>query len=170
VKRYSSGMYARLGFSVAAHVNPDVLLVDEVLSVGDSLFQVKCLDRIRYLLKQGTTVVFISHNMEAILELCKRVILLDKGVCYADGAGADVVHEYWKRLHEADGEDLTAPIDVRRVSFEDAKGSETLTVKSGENVRLRLRFRAKTHLSEPIVGVALYDERNTCIFGTNTSI
>src|SRR5262245_58571758 len=76
VKRYSSGMYARLGFSVAVHMSPDILLVDEVLAVGDIAFQQKCLERIKALKTHGTTIVFISHNMHAVMEICPRVIVL----------------------------------------------------------------------------------------------
>ena len=75
VKRYSSGMYARLGFSIAAHVDPEVLVVDEVLSVGDYVFQQRCLDRIRSVIKGGTTVLFVSHNLKAVTEICERAML-----------------------------------------------------------------------------------------------
>ena len=79
VKRYSSGMYARLGFSVAAHVDPDVMIVDEVLSVGDFVFQQRCMDRIRSVIKAGTTVLFVSHNLKAVTEICDRAMLLEHG-------------------------------------------------------------------------------------------
>src|SRR5579864_6560090 len=79
VKRYSSGMYARLGFSVAAHLDPEVLIVDEVLSVGDFAFQQRCVDRMRSILKGGTTVLFVSHNLKTVTELCQTAMLLDHG-------------------------------------------------------------------------------------------
>ena len=79
VKRYSSGMYVRLGFSIAAHLDPDVLLLDEVLAVGDASFQRKCIQRITELKKNGTTIVFISHDLRAAQQLCDRVILLKRG-------------------------------------------------------------------------------------------
>src|SRR5262245_59662134 len=79
VKRYSSGMYVRLGFSVAAHLEPDILLLDEVLAVGDASFQAKCLDRIRELQRAGTTIVFISHNLNAVKRLCNRLLLVEHG-------------------------------------------------------------------------------------------
>src|SRR5271166_1071254 len=85
VKRYSSGMYARLGFSVAAHVDPEVLVVDEVLSVGDYVFQQRCIDRIRSIIKSGTTVLFVSHNLKSVTEVCHRAMLLDHGRVVAIG-------------------------------------------------------------------------------------
>ena len=79
VKRYSSGMNARLGFAIAAHLDPDVLLIDEVLSVGDAAFQDQCVDRMRQLIGRGMPLVFISHNLPAVLELCTRAIVIDHG-------------------------------------------------------------------------------------------
>ena len=94
VKRYSSGMSARLGFSVAAHVDPEILLVDEVLSVGDMVFQSKCVDKLRELIKLGTTIIFISHNIAMVQSLCQRVILLEKGKMVKDGKPQEVVPYY----------------------------------------------------------------------------
>src|SRR5271166_1492783 len=85
VKRYSSGMFARLGFSVAAHVDPEVLVVDEVLSVGDNLFQQRCMERIHSIIKSGTTVLFVSHNLKSVTEVCHRAMLLDHGRVVAIG-------------------------------------------------------------------------------------
>jgi lipopolysaccharide transport system ATP-binding protein len=97
VKRYSSGMYMRLAFSVAAHLEPEILLVDEVLAVGDAEFQKKCLGRMEDLGGAGRTVLFVSHSMPSVLRLCPRVILLDGGHITADGNGSHVVEEYMGR-------------------------------------------------------------------------
>jgi len=94
VKRYSSGMYVRLAFAVAAHLEPEILIVDEVLAVGDASFQKKCLGRMDEIGREGRTVLFVSHNMSAIQSLCDRVIQLDNGEVVRDGNPADVVHEY----------------------------------------------------------------------------
>src|SRR5215211_6584894 len=94
VKRYSSGMYVRLGFSIAAHLDPDILLLDEVLAVGDASFQRKCIQRITELKKNGTTIVFISHDLRAVQQLCDRVILLKKGQIEADGDPAQTIALY----------------------------------------------------------------------------
>jgi homopolymeric O-antigen transport system ATP-binding protein len=94
VKRYSSGMYARLGFSIAAHVEPDILLVDEVLSVGDYTFQGRCIQKMNDILKNGTTVIFVSHNMESVLSLCGRAVLLVNGKIARAGEPTEVIAEY----------------------------------------------------------------------------
>ncbi|MGD8683850.1 MAG: ABC transporter ATP-binding protein, partial [Chloroflexota bacterium] len=94
VKRYSSGMQVRLGFAVAAHLEPEVLLVDEVLAVGDASFQAKCLGRLEEIGSEGRTVIFVSHSMPSIQRLCSYAILLDHGGVVAQGATSDVVHEY----------------------------------------------------------------------------
>lgn len=101
VKRYSSGMYVRLGFSVMAHLDIDILLVDEVLAVGDSAFQKKCLAKMQETAKTGRTVVFISHNTTAVQELCNRAILLDGGQIKAQGRVDEVINIYYKSLGQS---------------------------------------------------------------------
>ena len=94
VKRYSSGMSVRLAFAVAAHLEPEILLVDEVLAVGDAEFQRRCLGRMEDLSQSGRTVLFVSHQMQAVAQLCDRAILLDKGSVVSDGPSSDVVAHY----------------------------------------------------------------------------
>src|ERR1700726_2889887 len=94
VKRYSSGMYVRLGFAIAAHLDPDILLLDEVLAVGDAAFQAKCLERIAELRKDGRTMVFISHDLAAVYRLCDRALLLSHGSILSDGPPRQVIDEY----------------------------------------------------------------------------
>jgi ABC-type polysaccharide/polyol phosphate transport system ATPase subunit len=94
VKRYSSGMYVRLGFSIAAHLDPDILLLDEVLAVGDAAFQAKCIRRITELKEAGTTIVFISHDLGAVEAFCDRVLLMERGQLVANGTPHEVIHEY----------------------------------------------------------------------------
>jgi len=98
VKRYSSGMYVRLGFAVAAHINPHLLLVDEVLAVGDAAFQSKCQQRIEELRRDGMTVVFVSHDMAAVERLCDRVFFLREGEIRAAGEPRDVINEYYNSV------------------------------------------------------------------------
>jgi len=106
VKRYSSGMYSRLGFSVAAHMDPDILLVDEVLSVGDIAFQAKCSQKMRELLKSGKTIVLVSHSLALIQGLCKRAILLQRGKVVMDGNVDDVIPHYQNIVMEKENEDF----------------------------------------------------------------
>ena len=98
VKWYSSGMYVRLGFAVAAHLEPEILLVDEVLSVGDERFQARCLNRFDELRQSGTTIIIISHDLLSIERVCNRVVLLERGRIAADGDPAPVIAEYRRRL------------------------------------------------------------------------
>ena len=133
VKRYSSGMYMRLAFSVAAHLEPEILLVDEVLAVGDAEFQKKCLGRMEELGGTGRTVLFVSHSMPSVLRLCPRVILLDGGNVEADGPAAESVEAYfssgaaagaerrWSCPEEAPGDEVVRLKSVRVVS----EGGET---------------------------------------------
>lgn len=96
VKRYSSGMYVRLAFSVAAHLNPDILIIDEVLAVGDAAFQKKCLSKIEEISGRGKTVLFVSHNMSTVMKLCDKAILLNAGKIEASGSAEDVVDKYYR--------------------------------------------------------------------------
>lgn len=99
VKRYSSGMYMRLGFSVAVHSDPEILLVDEILAVGDAVFGEKCLAKIREFQDRGVTIVIVSHSLETIKEFCGRAILLDHGRLLEDGTPDAVIHRYWDLVH-----------------------------------------------------------------------
>jgi len=121
VKRYSSGMYMRLAFAVAAHLESDILLVDEVLAVGDTEFQKKCLQRIAEMAHDGRTVVFVSHNLTAIQSLCERAILMEKGEVRADGPTRDVLQSYLNR-------DRTGPSSQCRWSGQDAPTNGALTL------------------------------------------
>lgn len=111
IKRYSSGMQLRLAFSVAAHLEPEILLIDEVLAVGDVLFQKKCLGKMDEVAKQGRTVLFVSHNMEAVERLCTRGILLDHGKIVHDGPMRGVISEYLHRGLEEGGEKVWENLD-----------------------------------------------------------
>jgi lipopolysaccharide transport system ATP-binding protein len=124
-KRYSSGMYVRLAFAVAAHLEPEILLVDEVLAVGDASFQKKCLNKMQSVGEEGRTVLFVSHNMPAITRLCPRTILLDAGSVMHDGSSSQVVSSYlrsgigttaareWPDINKAPGNDIVRLLAVR---------------------------------------------------------
>ncbi|GAB4137076.1 MAG: ABC transporter ATP-binding protein [Thermogutta sp.] len=129
VKRYSSGMFARLGFAVAAHLEPEILLVDEVLAVGDAAFQAKCLGKMREVAGEGRTVLFVSHNMRAVTQLCSRAVSLDAGRIVAEGPPEAVVAAYLQRVLAVSGNgdaELPAPADapfaVRNIRVRDETG------------------------------------------------
>jgi len=99
VKRYSSGMYMRLGFSVAVHSDPDILLVDEVLAVGDAVFGQKCLAKVREFQERGVTIVIVSHSLDTVKQFCGRAILIDHGRMLQDGRPDHVIQHYWELVH-----------------------------------------------------------------------
>lgn len=160
VKRYSSGMYVRLGFSVAAHLEPDIVLLDEVLAVGDLAFQAKCLDRIAELRKCGATIIFVSHDLAAVYRLCDRALLLDRGHLVMDGAPRDVVDEYQKMSFPADQPDETRSTELQKpaecvgISFTGAENADP--VRTGYPMLARFRYRAAELVREAVVRISFY--------------
>jgi lipopolysaccharide transport system ATP-binding protein len=150
VKRYSSGMYVRLAFAVAAHLDVEILIVDEVLAVGDAAFQKKCLARMANVGAQGTTVLFVSHNMAAIQNLCESAILLNGGSLIAHGAVHDVIHQYLEQSQElakislGDRADRTGNGAIRFTSFSlhDEAGRRIEVLRCGQHARLVFGFVA----------------------------
>jgi ABC-type polysaccharide/polyol phosphate transport system ATPase subunit len=140
VKRFSSGMYVRLGFSIASHLDPDILLLDEVLAVGDAAFQEKCLSRIESLRKDGTTIVFISHDLAAVERICDRVILLRRGEVAAVGTPRDVISEYQQHVD-------SSRINAMKTAVEDDRAViESLALRAPDGSR-----PAVFHTGEPLV-------------------
>jgi len=142
VKHYSSGMYLKLAFSVAAHLEPEILLVDEVLAVGDLAFQKKCLGKMGEVAKQGRTVLFVSHNMSAIKELCQRGLLLQSGTIVFDGDSAQCIADYMKRL---ESDTVTAETNARSFATGLPKivGRDGNNVQAGEHFSITLPFIGK---------------------------
>jgi lipopolysaccharide transport system ATP-binding protein len=167
VKRYSTGMYARLGFSVAAHVDPDILIVDEVLSVGDIVFQNRCLEKMNAVISSGATVIFVSHNLRAIAELCPRSILLDHGELAAAGPSQEVMNTYLERSgvqgRQSASRDLSiSQVKVRRSHY------DCVAFNSGEKIWVDVEVEC-TAESEPF-SVVLYvnDDKQYEVFHTST--
>jgi lipopolysaccharide transport system ATP-binding protein len=148
VKRYSSGMYVRLAFSIAAHVEPDVLIADEVLAVGDAEFQRKCLGKMREVAGGGRTVIFVSHNQASIASLCTRALWLDKGRVALDGSVDEVSSAYLSSVasHDdgliANRADRSGDGAIRfsRIEIADADGTETRILRAGSDVTIRLWY------------------------------
>jgi ABC-type polysaccharide/polyol phosphate transport system ATPase subunit len=137
VKFYSSGMQMRLGFAIAAFMEPDVLLVDEVLAVGDAKFQQKCLDRMRWVLAQGTTVVFVSHDLQAVESICERAVWLRDGLVEADGPVREVLGGYRRTVEEA-AELSTPAVGFMRVVKSEVRGADGGAPRTQEPLEIRL--------------------------------
>jgi lipopolysaccharide transport system ATP-binding protein len=151
VKRYSSGMYARLGFSVAAHVEPDVLLIDEILSVGDMKFQQKCVEKMISLRDSGNTIVFISHNLESVNILCPKTIFLQNGKIEQIGNTSDVIKEYVTTQRKID-ENIHDGATITNVIVTNIKGEPRTTFYPGEKVRVLFELKSSKPLDECLLG------------------
>jgi lipopolysaccharide transport system ATP-binding protein len=171
VKRYSSGMHVRLAFSVAAHLEPEILLVDEVLAVGDAEFQQRCLGRMEDFSGTGRTVVFVSHNMQTINQLCDRALWIDGGTIIEDGDPAAVVTHYlksamyasgahisWPDDESAPGDDLVRLLSVRVV---DEVGNTVETTDVREPVGIEIRFRVLQSGPAVFAKIRVLDARGT---------
>jgi lipopolysaccharide transport system ATP-binding protein len=184
VKRYSSGMYARLGFAVAAHVDPDILLVDEVLAVGDMAFQQKCYDRMLGMLEKGTTLIFVSHNMGAVQRVCQQCIVMYRGQVAFVGATAQATAEYSNILRQAAAEQnanakspvqagLSQRVMTQTAVIEDVKiirdSGETAEVFSpGEEVCIKVRVKAYEFLPSPILACTIRSPEGAVVYDFTT--
>jgi len=165
VKRYSSGMFARLGFAVAAHVEPDILIVDEVLSVGDYLFQQKCFQRMNEVMSGGATVVFVSHNLRAVSLLCERSLLLERGRVVTMGPSHEVIKAYLTRGHGARATE-DRDISITEVSL----GPEPTRVEfqADEVLEITVAAAARTPHEDISVVVQIVDDHQYPVFDTCT--
>lgn len=164
VKRYSSGMYVRLGFSVAAHVEPDVLLVDEVLAVGDAQFRQRCAARISDLRKAGTTIIFVAHNLYLVRSVCDTVAFVEGGRIKEQGDAITAINAYekWLQTQQAsvrggrrfvsDGRlDLPSSVDILQVGIENGLGESVEMVSSRDPVTIKVEFEAREPIANPNV-------------------
>lgn len=167
-KHYSSGMKVRLAFSVAAHLEPKILIIDEVLAVGDSTFQKKCIDKMTDVIKQGRTVLFVSHNMQAIRNLCSRTILLSGGEIKGDNLSDIIINEYLNsnEFWNSSFFDLTKIVErrgVNRLIFKEAE-LNSATIKPGEKFKIGLKLKScdTNHFKDLLFGVNIKD-----VYGNN---
>lgn len=173
VKRYSSGMYVRLAFAVAAYLEPEILLVDEVLAVGDASFQRKCLDRMKDVSRRGRTVLFVSHNMPAITRLCDRTILLDEGTILQDDESHKVVSSYlksglgttaareWPDLSKAPGNEIVRLCSVR-IRTEEGRITDAIDIRRPVGIELEFEVLKPGHVLLPNIHVT--NEEGVLIF------
>jgi ABC-type polysaccharide/polyol phosphate transport system ATPase subunit len=179
VKRYSSGMYVRLGFAVAAHINPHVLLVDEVLAVGDASFQSKCQRRIEELRRNGMTIAFVSHDMSAVERLCKRVFFLHQGNIEAEGDPQQVIRDYFDTLFSEEScnghhqfvvsenvNDRSA--EILGVRLLDRDGVEVDALATGQPLIAQIEFQANHPIEDPVFELFFYsmEDRLHCHYTT----
>ncbi|WP_251150363.1 ABC transporter ATP-binding protein [Cellulosimicrobium sp. Marseille-Q4280] len=192
VKFYSSGMYVRLAFAVAVHVDPDILLVDEVLAVGDEPFQRKCMDRIRQFQHDGRTIVFVSHSLDQVADLCDRAVVLEHGHVIADGEPRealrtlrtefdqirqdDVQREQSRREEQRGGADRggtepgTDRVLVRSVAILDQEGLPVTSVDQGDDVTIRVTVDSADPVSGIVVGTGFDTVLGVNVYGTNTDL
>jgi ABC-2 type transport system ATP-binding protein len=175
VKNYSSGMYVRLGFSVAINVEPDILLVDEVLAVGDEAFQRKCLERFADLKNSGKTVIIVSHSMGSVINMCDHVIWFKKGRKMADGDPRQVVEAYTgsitlseHRPTETGDRWGSGEARIERVTLLDRSGGQTTRVGSGEPLTVRLWYATSQPVERPVFSVSLQTLQGVVISNPTT--
>jgi lipopolysaccharide transport system ATP-binding protein len=178
VKHYSSGMYVRLAFAVAAHLEPEILIIDEVLAVGDAEFQKKCLGKMKEVSGHGRTVIFVSHNMEAVKNLCDRAIFMEKGKLILDGDPVAIIEQYLERQSTLSLE--------QNFDFENAPGNEFVKMKhislvperiDGKNIitvksPLKIRFEFWNEVEEMATNLSmhLYAATGECVFNSVTQL
>jgi lipopolysaccharide transport system ATP-binding protein len=167
VKRYSSGMFARLGFSVAAHVDPDVLVVDEVLSVGDNLFQQRCMERIHAIIAAGTTVLFVSHNLKSVAEICERTMLLEHGKMVTVDRTDMAIRKYLGEDSLSRTPQENKPVYISKVTVRDRSG-EQATFESGQTAWVDVEVTAREAVEKLAVTIWFSDEEQYLVFHTST--
>jgi len=164
VKFYSSGMLVRLGFAVAVHVDPDILLIDEVLAVGDEGFQARCLDRVRQFQRDGRTIVLVTHALDTVREICDRAVMLHHGRIHAAGAPDEVVRELRYVLLRRDPafipEEGTREVEIASVELIREDGSTDRPVRPGEALTIQTDVKANEAVDDLDVSFAVYDWRN----------
>jgi ABC-2 type transport system ATP-binding protein len=173
VKFYSSGMLVRLGFACAVHVDPDVLLIDEVLAVGDEAFQARCLDRVRSFQRDGRTIVLVSHALDVVRQLCDQAVMLDHGRIHAMGVPDQVVREMRLTILKHDlefaREEGTKEVEILGAQL--LRGADPLDgpLAPGETMALQVDLKANDPVEDPVVSFALHDGANNFVFGDDTA-
>jgi len=174
VKNYSSGMYVRLGFAVAINVDPEILLIDEVLAVGDQEFQNKCTDKIAAMRREGRTIVVVSHALPSVRALCDEVALLEHGHLIQTGPAEDVIDHYLTEILSIDPAELGIPrratgeIHLDGLEILGADGRPTDQPRLGDAVTLRFHYTAKERVIDPVFGLSFTSSDGVLVTGCNT--
>lgn len=175
VKHYSSGMYVRLGFAVAVEVDPDILLIDEVLSVGDIDFQRKCIKKMNSFREQGKTMLIISHDLHTIQSISDKILFLESGKIIGIGDPETVISDYESHSRKESSKSLqrewgTGEVKIINVKFCDAKGKEEDKFNSGHPVSIEVFYNAEHIIENPVFGFSIADDEGHLIHGSNTQI
>jgi ABC-2 type transport system ATP-binding protein len=182
VKFYSSGMFVRLGFAVAVNVDPDVLVVDEVLAVGDENFQRKCLARIKEFQDEGRSILFVTHSADLVRQICDRAVVLEKGHVIAEGPSAEAIHAYHEHLLQIGAaaessqaqasvtESAYRPVRFSSVELEHPGDGSRPYLMTGEPLTMKVTLEALEPVDDVVVAVEVYDQEGMLIYGSDTSI
>ena len=176
VKHYSSGMYMRLGFSVAVHCKPDVLLVDEILAVGDQAFQQKCIDRIFKMKSNGLTIIMVSHHLETLQKLCSRLVWVEQGDLKEHDETSQVVGKYVEYMNSRSNRSETSSrmgtweAEIIGVRFLDANGDEAESFQTGDPMTVELAYDAHQPIREPEIGLSIFRDDGMQINGINNRL
>jgi lipopolysaccharide transport system ATP-binding protein len=190
VKTYSSGMYMRLGFAIAVSVDPDILLIDEVLAVGDEAFQHKCVGKIQEFKARGKTIVLVSHDLGSIERLCDQAVWLQEGRLMARGGTREIVDRYLTHVASEEARALgvehraaeaqaaagsaqrwgTREVELTRVRLIDRSGAERYLYDAGEPCAIHLAYRAARPVEDCVFGIGIFRKDGICCYGTNTAI
>jgi ABC-type polysaccharide/polyol phosphate transport system ATPase subunit len=190
VKTYSSGMYMRLGFAIAVTVDPDILLIDEVLAVGDEAFQHQCVGKIQEFKARGKTILLVTHDLGAVERLCDEAIWLHRGALMAQGPTREVIGRYLGHVASEETQALgvehrqaeaavaagtahrwgSREVELTAVRLTDRAGQERYLYDAGEPCTVHLAFRAARPVEDPVFGVGVFRKDGVCCYGTNTAI
>ncbi|MDA0577046.1 MAG: ABC transporter ATP-binding protein [Verrucomicrobia bacterium] len=175
VKHYSSGMYVRLGFAVAVEVNPDILLIDEVLAVGDIAFQRKCIEKMDEFRRRGKTMLIISHDLETIQSISDRILLLAGGRLTGLGKPETVVEQYRTTVRAEQAAAMrrdwgSGEVTISGVTVRNAKGAATDTFQQGDTIHVEIAFDAHQRVEDPVFGFAVSNQAGVKLYGNNTQI
>lgn len=176
VKNYSSGMVVRLGFAIATNVDPEILIIDEVLAVGDESFQHRCHEKIESFRQEGRTIILVSHGLMQVAQLCSTVAWLEKGIIQEIGPSYEVISKYSGQSHDAapkvEGEIGerwgSHEAEITRAEFVDLDGAPVHVLKTGEPISLQIGYTAHTPIKEPVFGIRITHLHGTTVWGSNT--
>lgn len=177
VKFYSSGMLVRLGFAVAVHVDPEILLIDEVLAVGDEAFQARCLERVHAFQEQGRTIVFVTHALDIVRQICDSAVMLDHGQIHTIGTPENVVRALRLKILQHDlsyaADEGTKEVEIVSASLlhdgVDAEGASGGWIRPGDTLTIQVDLKASAPVDDPVVSFALHDGMNQFVFGGETA-